>query len=179
MAEIKDGDKKEQTIKIKVCKEDGTFGYVDISVSTEYDAPSGEWCLGNDALRKIDETKLDYCLKNCKKVNEKDWCKDCFKKKRLEKIDKWLSERIRKFNEACSKSKGGLQTFKGYSEKGVKSVFNKNGIDKLKIIGEDGRIDENFRKVNENALKVAILLIMGTSLLFAGGIAVLSWVLAS
>ena len=71
MAEIKDGDKKEQTIKIKVCKEDGTFGYVDISVSTEYDAPSGEWCLGNDALRKIDETKLDYCLKNCKKVNEK------------------------------------------------------------------------------------------------------------
>ena len=31
-------NEKEQTIKIKVCKEDGTFGYVDITVPTEYDA---------------------------------------------------------------------------------------------------------------------------------------------
>ena len=80
--------KKEQTIKIKVCKEDGTFGYVDITVPTEYDAQSDYWYLGHDALRKIDKTKLDYCLKNCQKTLEKDWCKGCFKKKQLKTMDK-------------------------------------------------------------------------------------------
>ena len=28
MSKIEDGDRKEQTMQIKVCKEDGTFGYI-------------------------------------------------------------------------------------------------------------------------------------------------------
>ena len=107
---------REETIKVKVCKEDGTFGDVDVTITSHYDVPTGEWAIGYDAMKKIDETKLEYCLKNCKRVNMKDWCKHCFKRKRLDEMDKWLTERIKRFNEACKLSEGGLQTFKGESK---------------------------------------------------------------